>query len=1294
MADKTINVRIQQKYDTEANWKAKDPVLLKGEQVFTSDGTNANKYKVGNGTAKWSALPYAKADLSKGDVTTALGYTPPTSNTWRGIQNNLTSGSTTDSLSAAQGKVLKGLVDGKAASSHTHTKSQITDFPTSLPASDVYGWAKASSKPSYTKSEVGLGNVDNTADANKSVKYAGSSGSSNTVVYTALTNTDLNTLQTEGRWYYAGGDNTCTNIPVASAAFELYVGRNASGWRYQQFTVTSGEIYIRVFDSSNWGSWRKLAFTSDTVTAASSVPWSGITGKPSSYTPSSHTHTVSQISGFGTHVYDATISRTANTVLAAPNGKAGSASFRALVAADIPSITKSKIIDFPSSLPASDVYAWAKASSKPSYSWGEITGKPGTFTPSSHTHNYAGSSSAGGSANSAVKLNTARSISIGGFSSGSASFDGSANITIDNWGYGCKKYVTTNSTSAPYFRIAYCDDKSNYSDRSMIFVIDSGYSGGGFGIVKVAFRSNDISKEGQSNCELKWLVRQGFSANQLFVKGNAPAGESQYADLYFKATTTYQAISITVLSMGNRGSKIRVWTFEEGNTRANPDIRKYTYTVEGSDAGTANYANSAGAVAWGNISGKPSTFTPASHTHSYAGAASSGGSANSAIKLDTTTAGSSTQPVYFTGGKPTACTYTLGKSVPSNAVFTDTNTWRPLGTTANTACAGNDSRLSNARPASDVYAWAKASAKPSYSWSEIGSKPSTFTPSSHTHNYLAIYGSRPADINFKTSTNGAGAMFHFVATSSTKTGKPPEDSNVLQMNWDNNGGWDTQFAISNGSSPHSYIRSQNNGTWGNWTTLLDSSNYNNYSPSKTGTGASGTWGINITGASGSCTGNAATASNASKVNGHTVNSDVPSGAKFTDTNTTYPISYRTIDNNFASKYRTQTKGNTSAGDYISTLRCDTNLVPYAPQYGSGLGWGRGDTHGYLYMNYNSPQVYVGAGNADKLNWAKQLAFADHTHSYTEITNRPTLIKAVSKNGYWGMADHDGSDSNWIRTTTAGIIPYQSGGAGAGHCGIGTSSWYFSSAYIDTVNCVNASVSGHIDVGGYIQSSNLINTYFEYQSNRGSVDWRFGAATGTSDENFFGFYDAKTGKIPLALDGNFGNIYVGFNVGSYESPTAVGVYLGGQVAGNRAFIYNGDSYQGSIWIQTRLDGSWKWFSLGRACSTALSDIRLKGNIRDTEVEDATKVIESMKIRSFERKDSHKKYKIGFIADELEQLDPNLVDGGGEVDGHPYYKSVNNLQMLAYVVKGMQELNSKVTILEKENKRLKQKLNMCN
>lgn len=60
---------------------------------------------------------------------------------------------------------------------HTHTKAEITNFPTSMPASDVYAWAKASTKPSYSKAEVGLGNVNNTADSAKSVNYATSAGS-------------------------------------------------------------------------------------------------------------------------------------------------------------------------------------------------------------------------------------------------------------------------------------------------------------------------------------------------------------------------------------------------------------------------------------------------------------------------------------------------------------------------------------------------------------------------------------------------------------------------------------------------------------------------------------------------------------------------------------------------------------------------------------------------------------------------------------------------------------------------------------------------------------------------------------------------------------------------------------------------------------------------------------------------------------------------------------------------------------------------------------------------------------
>lgn len=55
-----------------------------------------------------------------------------------------------------------------------------------------------------------------------------------------------------------------------------------------------------------------------------------------------------------------------------------------------------------------------------------------------------------------------------------------------------------------------------------------------------------------------------------------------------------------------------------------------------------------------------------------------------------------------------------------------------IGTTATTACAGNDSRLSNSRPASDVYAWAKASTKPSYTASEVGAMSSATDSKSST----------------------------------------------------------------------------------------------------------------------------------------------------------------------------------------------------------------------------------------------------------------------------------------------------------------------------------------------------------------------------------------------------------------------------------------------------------------------------------------------------------------------------------------------------------------------------------
>lgn len=43
----------------------------------------------------------------------------------------------------------------------------------------------------------------------------------------------------------------------------------------------------------------------------------------------------------------------------------------------------------PASMPASDVSAWAKAATKPTYAWNEITGKPNEFNPAAHSHSFA-----------------------------------------------------------------------------------------------------------------------------------------------------------------------------------------------------------------------------------------------------------------------------------------------------------------------------------------------------------------------------------------------------------------------------------------------------------------------------------------------------------------------------------------------------------------------------------------------------------------------------------------------------------------------------------------------------------------------------------------------------------------------------------------------------------------------------------------------------------------------------------------------------------------------------------------
>lgn len=145
--------------------KSGSTITLRGSDGSTFNVTDSNTV-YGNATASAAGLMSA-ADKAKLDGV-AAGSNHVT------VDAELSA----DSTNPVQNKVIKSALDGKsntghthddryyteseintklnakANSSHTHTKTQITDFPTSMPASDVYAWAKAASKPSYTIGEV------------------------------------------------------------------------------------------------------------------------------------------------------------------------------------------------------------------------------------------------------------------------------------------------------------------------------------------------------------------------------------------------------------------------------------------------------------------------------------------------------------------------------------------------------------------------------------------------------------------------------------------------------------------------------------------------------------------------------------------------------------------------------------------------------------------------------------------------------------------------------------------------------------------------------------------------------------------------------------------------------------------------------------------------------------------------------------------------------------------------------------------------------------------------------------
>ena len=143
-------------------------------------------------------------------------------------------------------------------------------------------------------------------------------------------------------------------------------------------------------------------------------------------------------------------------------------------------------------------------------------------------------------------------------------------------------------------------------------------------------------------------------------------------------------------------------------------------------------------------------------------------------------AGNATQPIYFSNGKPTSCTYTLGKSVPSDAKFTDTTysagTGLSLsGTTFNHAAsvtagtAGTSSATSGSTisiPYVTVNATGHVTGYGTHSHTVTG-----FAASSHSHSYLPLSGGTlTGNLNIQHTSSASLLTFYPYAYEDTFAG--------------------------------------------------------------------------------------------------------------------------------------------------------------------------------------------------------------------------------------------------------------------------------------------------------------------------------------------------------------------------------------------------------------------------------------------------------------------------------------------------------------------------------------------
>lgn len=442
MANKTLNIRLRNKYDTEANWKDSNPVLLQGECAFTSDGNNKGRYKVGDGSTQWKNLSYATVPWS--DIIGKPSTFTPTSHTHDDryyteeeintklktkvdstlsdlnaiqVKRNFTSAISPVATSITSSPFAKDLWHDHFAFLNTHTieSNQVsTDGKTwSDDALDLKPLFQGKESQSFT---ILTENIIARRFIIKSVNIAYSSinwielGVSYSNPFSKFT-ISVEKSNDKSTW------NEISAATISTSATSFFIACNSiNNEQYLRFTLTkttnltNGNVNFSCIKAlsnrkGNQGLGIEYEYPYDWDYNRNIYPH---TNGDRNLGNSSKKWANVYANNFIGNASTATKLQTARTINGTSFDGSGNITTTNWGTARNITIGNSK-----KSVNGSTDISWSLS---------EIGA-----SASNHTHNYAGSSSVAGAANSAVKLTTARTIN-------GTNFDGSGNITTAKWG--------------------------------------------------------------------------------------------------------------------------------------------------------------------------------------------------------------------------------------------------------------------------------------------------------------------------------------------------------------------------------------------------------------------------------------------------------------------------------------------------------------------------------------------------------------------------------------------------------------------------------------------------------------------------------------------------------------------------------------------------------------------------------------------------------------------------------------------------------------------------------------------